>query len=186
VTVSGSNVPAIFNYEGTQLRISWYSLTPVKVKADEDLMILKLRTGTSFKDGKSMEITMEEDLLNEIADPTFKVIDGVTLKTAIAVGTSDLKGEFTGSELLLTLFPNPVTDKLTFNYSLPVDGEVTIQVYNSIGSLAGTILRQSKTRGSYTLVYDAATLPRGVYFAKILLKGKSPDMIRTVRFVVNK
>ena len=172
VAMKDSNIPVSFKLSNNQLRIGWYSLTPVNVKAGSDLLILKLKASASFTDGQSLDISLEEDLLNEIAAGNFKVIDGALLKSSKVEGSSKLTVEKTGNELALSIYPSPVTGPATLNYTLPADGHVTIQVFNSIGVIVRTLADESKTTGKHSMNVDFGSLSSGVYMAKITLPCK--------------
>jgi spore coat protein A, manganese oxidase len=185
VTIKDSNAPVSFKLNNNQLRIGWNSLTPVNVKAGSDLIILKLKASPSFIEGQSLTVSLEDDPLNEIAAGNFKVIDGVILKSSKVEGSSKLTAEKTGNELTLSIYPNPVSGPAILNYALPFDGQVKIQVFNSIGVLVRTLADESKTTGKYTMNLDFNSLTRGVYMAKITLRGNGPVQVYTARFVVN-
>ncbi len=186
VEMLGSKNPVSFRSIDNQLRIGWHSLTPLNVKAGGDMVILKLRTSVDFTDGKIFQINMESDPLNEIATGKFKVVDGATLKAETVAGSTLPVRERTGNELWINVYPNPVKGVATMNYTIPGDGEVTIELYNSIGAIIKTLVNEPKTTGKHTMDVDFSSLPRGMYMAKIKLHGSVPDQVRTVRFIVNK
>ena len=53
------------------------------------------------------------------------------------------------------------------NFSIPVEGFVTLNVYNSIGQKVATLVNETKTAGTYQVDFDAATLTSGIYFYRI-------------------
>lgn len=62
----------------------------------------------------------------------------------------------------LKLFPNPVADRLTVNFSVPVDDEVNLTVKDSAGKM---VLQEKRkvTPGDYELYYEVEQWPTGVY-----------------------
>jgi hypothetical protein len=64
-------------------------------------------------------------------------------------------------------FPNPFNPSTKINFSLPVEGFVTLDVYNSIGQKVATLVNETKTAGTYTVNFDASDLTSGIYFYKI-------------------
>ncbi len=183
VSIKGSNVPVTFNVRDNQLRIGWNSLAPVSVKAGEELITLKLRATAAFTEGESFEISMVEDPLNEIATGKFRKIDVASLKIDKVVATG---GERRGDVLSITLYPSPVSGLATVKFTLPADGKVSIQVFNTIGAVVKTLVNESKTSGNYTMEFDASSMPQGIYMAKISLRGTGPEQVHTIRFVVNR
>jgi hypothetical protein len=64
-------------------------------------------------------------------------------------------------------FPNPFNPSTKINYSLPVEGFVTLDIYNSIGQKVANLVSESKTAGTYSVNFDASDLTSGIYFYKI-------------------
>jgi hypothetical protein len=50
---------------------------------------------------------------------------------------------------------------------LPVEGFVTLDVYNSIGQKVATLVNETKTAGTYAVNFNASDLTSGIYFYKI-------------------
>ena len=86
----------------------------------------------------------------------------------------------------MTVYPNPVEASATITYTLPYDGHVTLQVYNSIGVPVATLVDEEKTSGSYTLENDFSSYPNGLYLAKIKLGHAKTEKVHTVRFIVTR
>ena len=66
----------------------------------------------------------------------------------------------------LKLFPNPAQDKLTVNFSVPVDDEVQLIFKDSTGK----VILQEKRKvelGEYELTYEIANWSSGIYFVEI-------------------
>ena len=64
-------------------------------------------------------------------------------------------------------FPNPFNPSTKINFSLPVEGFVTLDVYNSIGQKVATLVNETKTAGTYAVNFNASDLTSGIYFYKI-------------------
>ena len=64
-------------------------------------------------------------------------------------------------------FPNPFNPSTKINFSLPVEGFVTLDVYNSIGQKVTTLVNETKSAGTYAVDFDASDLTSGIYFYKI-------------------
>lgn len=70
--------------------------------------------------------------------------------------------------VLLKSYPNPFNPDATIAYTLPLDGDVTIKVYNLVGQLVRTLVSEHQTAGEHTVAFDAAELPSGVYFYRLI------------------
>ncbi|GMU86553.1 MAG: hypothetical protein AMXMBFR48_17950 [Ignavibacteriales bacterium] len=61
-------------------------------------------------------------------------------------------------------YPNPFNPSTKISYSIPVDGIVTLRVYNLIGQEVATLVENFQLKGGYTASFDASKLNSGVYF----------------------
>lgn len=64
-------------------------------------------------------------------------------------------------------YPNPFNPSTKISYSIPVEGFVTLDVYNSIGQKVASLVNETKSAGSYEVSFDAARLSSGIYFYQI-------------------
>ncbi len=64
-------------------------------------------------------------------------------------------------------YPNPFNPSTTINYQLPVDGHVTLKVYDILGREVRTLVDEAKDAGSYEVKFDAGNLASGVYFYRV-------------------
>lgn len=97
-----------------------------------------------------------------------------TLDTFGLMGTKDFVTDVeNNTETLPTAyvldqnFPNPFNPSTKINFSLPVEGFVTLDVYNSIGQKVATLVNETKSAGTYAVDFDASGLTSGIYFYKI-------------------
>jgi len=72
----------------------------------------------------------------------------------------DVPAEF----VLSQNFPNPFNPSTRLNYFVPQESFVSIKVYDFLGREVMTLVNETKSIGSYELVFDAANLPSGTYF----------------------
>lgn len=186
VYINGSSVPATFNVSGNELRIGWNSTIPVSVSAGEDLIILKLNTTSNFTIGKTIEINMVSDLLNELADRYFEVIPNALLETNVIESSALGIGEQLGGDLSLSSYPNPFKVYSTITYNIPVDGNVTLKLYNSIGQDIKTLIDNPMTIGNYTLTVDASSIAQGIYTAVLRVQSENDVKVGLIKLVINK
>ncbi|MBX7044273.1 MAG: T9SS type A sorting domain-containing protein [Ignavibacteria bacterium] len=68
-------------------------------------------------------------------------------------------------------YPNPFNPTTKINFSLPVDANVTIKVYDMTGKeMAVLINNEAKKAGYFTVDFNAAGLSSGTYFYRITAK----------------
>ncbi|MBK8383913.1 MAG: T9SS type A sorting domain-containing protein [Ignavibacteria bacterium] len=64
-------------------------------------------------------------------------------------------------------YPNPFNPSTKINYDLPVDGNVSIVLYDLTGRQVASIVNEVKTAGYYTVSFNASNLASGMYFYRI-------------------
>jgi hypothetical protein len=187
VLVNGSSVSAAWAVKGDELRIGWYASTPVNVTENGKLITLKLMTTNAFTVGQTMDIALKFDPLNELADGNFDVIQDATLLVAqVGNGVTGIINPGDAQGLLLSNYPNPFKGSTTVDYQLPVNGKVTISVYNQIGQLVKTLVDGNQNAGDYSIRMDANNLMPGIYIAKLRLTNTNVDLTGTLKLSVLK
>ncbi len=63
-----------------------------------------------------------------------------------------------------TACPNPVKSLAVIRYTLPVDGKVSLQLYDISGRWVKTLVNEYKNAGNYQLTLNTKNLSAGVYF----------------------
>lgn len=101
---------------------------------------------------------IDDGTLSNASGRVFKVILNKQPTQAV-----EIKGE---QYFGLKLFPNPAHEKLTVNFSVPVDDEVELIFKDATGK---AILQEKRKveLGEYELTYEIAQWPSGVYFVEI-------------------
>jgi hypothetical protein len=64
-------------------------------------------------------------------------------------------------------YPNPFNPKTVIGYRLPVTGNVTLKVYDVLGSEVATLVNEYKPAGRYEVNFNAESLSSGIYFYKL-------------------
>ena len=94
-----------------------------------------------------------------------KLGSGVTAVEEVAsAGTPD-------SYSLSDAYPNPFNPETTIEFSVPADGYVKVDVYNTAGQLVSRLVDKNLSAGSYKTTWDAMTqdgqASSGVYFYRM-------------------
>ncbi len=64
-------------------------------------------------------------------------------------------------------YPNPFNPTTTIKFNIPNDQHVRINVYNIIGELVTELINKDYSAGSYTVEFNAADLPSGIYIYRL-------------------
>jgi predicted CXXCH cytochrome family protein len=65
-------------------------------------------------------------------------------------------------------YPNPFNPSTTIRFDVPQRAHVKLVVYNALGQIVETLVDQELAANSYKVEFDAAALPSGIYFYRII------------------
>ena len=65
-------------------------------------------------------------------------------------------------------YPNPFNMSSVIKYSIPQSSQITLKIFNTLGEEIETLVNEEKSVGTYELTWNAAGLPSGVYFYRIV------------------
>lgn len=83
----------------------------------------------------------------------------------------------------LRVFPSPVASVATVSLTLPEPAECTVAVYSLDGRLVRTVSDGLLPAGESALVWDASSVPSGVYFVRVSGSGLNAGVrLVVVRF----
>jgi hypothetical protein len=68
-------------------------------------------------------------------------------------------------------FPNPFNPTTTINYTIPVNGIVTLKVFDVLGNEVRHLIGNEQEAGSYQVKFNAEGLSSGMYFYILNIKG---------------
>jgi hypothetical protein len=84
-------------------------------------------------------------------------------------------------------YPNPFNPSTTIRFALPMNANVTIKLYNTLGQEVSTLLNADLEAGIHETVFNASTLSSGVYFYSLKVKGvNGSDFTSTKRMILMK
>ena len=94
----------------------------------------------------------------------------------------NVKIDFPSSFNLSQNYPNPFNPSTNINYSLPVESNVNIVVYNTLGKKIKRLVSGLKSAGYHTINFNASDLSSGIYYYSItansINSGNSYRMIK--------
>ena len=79
-------------------------------------------------------------------------------------------------------YPNPFNPTTTLNFSIPVNSEVFLSVYNLQGKEVSTLISRDMHAGYHSVVWDASFYASGLYFVKMT----SGEYIKTQKLMLVK
>jgi hypothetical protein len=68
-------------------------------------------------------------------------------------------------------YPNPFNPTTTMTLTMPVSGDITVEVYNLLGQSVAILTSGYKDAGIYNLTWDASDAASGMYFMKAQADG---------------
>ncbi len=69
---------------------------------------------------------------------------------------------------LMPAFPNPFNPVTTISFRVPERASVLIQVYDMTGQHVAELVRDTREPGNYSVTWNAADQPSGIYFVKMI------------------
>lgn len=99
--------------------------------------------------------------------------------TEIIVGIESAKDILPSVYKLSQNYPNPFNAATEINYSIPVSGRVTLNIYDALGRQVETLVDEIKPAGNHSARFKASDLSSGVYFYKI----QAGDYSQTKRMI---
>jgi hypothetical protein len=99
---------------------------------------------------------------------TYSLVNGGYLMPEGAVtGVAGNKSSVPVKFLLNQNYPNPFNPSTIIEYQIPVNGMVTIKVYDAMGREIKTLVNVYKSAGSYSVSFDASKLASGIYLYQL-------------------
>ena len=108
-------------------------------------------------------IDVADENLFDISDNTFIINNGVVDVNENNSVVKEYK--------LFQNYPNPFNPSTVIEYALPVESNVTISVFNTIGQRVAVLLKGTQGAGNHSITWNAQSLSSGVYFYKIKAAG---------------
>ncbi len=86
-------------------------------------------------------------------------------------------------------YPNPFNPSTTIQFSIPVNSDVKLVVYNMLGQAVATLLNEQRSAGTHTIQWNSSNtngvkLSSGVYFYKLNAAGMNGKEFNQIRKMV--
>jgi hypothetical protein len=126
--------------------------TPPTEKFDLVAIVDQYTSSSPANDGYQLRPRSQEDFITA---------------TAIDRGRNPLALQFH----LAPCYPNPFNPQTTIRYQIARTSHVLLQVFNIRGQKVKTLFEGTQTAGSYKQVFNAGSLPSGIYFVRLKADG---------------
>ena len=111
---------------------------------------------------------------------------GVFDYTFTLVSVKNLEGKIPKEFKLHQNYPNPFNPTTSIRYELPLDGFVTLDVFDATGKKVSNLVNVKQNAGSYEILFEAANLPSGVYLYRMNYRVKSQSFVKTGKMLLIK
>ncbi|MFY9153390.1 MAG: glycoside hydrolase family 44 protein [Prolixibacteraceae bacterium] len=91
------------------------------------------------------------------------------------------KASLTRTSLDVKVYPNPATDQVQLNYSVPERILMNISLFNASGQQLNTISKTEAEAGTHTIEWNAGKLPNGIYWIRFSTENEN----QTIKFIKN-
>lgn len=78
-------------------------------------------------------------------------------------------------------YPNPFNPTTSFTYQIPVDGNVTLSIYNVLGQRVALLVNEVQSAGEYQITFNASQLASGTYLYR--LKTNDQTITRSMMLI---
>ncbi len=79
-------------------------------------------------------------------------------------------------------YPNPFNPSTSIKYSIPQSSNVTLKVFDVLGSEIITLLNKEQSAGNYEVEFDGSDLTSGIYFYRL----QAGDFVETKKMILLK
>ncbi|MHC1706218.1 MAG: PKD domain-containing protein [Bacteroidales bacterium] len=163
----------LYNYNDGQLRIAWYSLTPMKLNSGDVIFNLYGRMLSTELETSGWTL----DPYSQITNSSGEVLSGITL-TLPKFRVDNTRF------LLMQNSPNPFTDGTEISWVLPESAHVLLRIFDQAGNEIRTLVNSGFGAGIYTTEFSAKGLNPGVYTYSIEVRTKDLQWTDSKQLVI--
>ena len=107
-------------------------------------------------------------------DLQYYYIDNLYFYSDQAINSNqDFDSDFPKQLRLRQNYPNPFNPTTSIQFELPVAGNTSLKIYNSLGQLVQTLVDNQLSEGRYNYSFNARQLSSGVYFYRLQFGNQS-------------
>ncbi|HED08379.1 MAG TPA: T9SS type A sorting domain-containing protein, partial [Ignavibacteria bacterium] len=174
-----SNVDVISYAKNGKISVAWAKMPGEKSLKDGETpsIILVFKATKAFAKSTSAGLTLTNgEIVNAI---------GKNMADA-SVNMSQAEVAIPSVFALSQNYPNPFNPSTIIEYQLPVKGNVTLTIYNTLGQVVKTLINnQVVEAGSYKTRWNATNLASGIYFYSLRVEG-AKSFLKTKKMILLK
>ena len=158
-----------------------FSVEKTALKSGSVSLVLRSNKGITGKEGGLIELQFETHSQQHVTTTLHVDSAAVWDETECSKSILDIKGgqltvitgiEKIPNELPKTYslsqnYPNPFNPSTKIRFEIPVEGKVTIKIYDILGREVSTLLNENKPAGSFEVEWNAKNYASGVYIYRL-------------------
>lgn len=168
----------VYNEKDGKISLVWDDIKLNDLKANQVIFALQFKPTENFKAGVSF--TLDVDAVNSELASFDKIL------TNAGVTVSTVEGFVPAEFSLRQNYPNPFNPSTQIQYDIPVDGKVTLDIYNVLGQKVASLINELQTAGAYKVEWNASNLPSGMYIYSITVEGTGKNFKQTKKMMLTK
>ncbi|HSD63166.1 MAG TPA: T9SS type A sorting domain-containing protein [Ignavibacteriaceae bacterium] len=143
----------------------------LKTDADGNMLWSKNYGGIFYSSGRCINNTSEGSLI--ITGEYYNEVDNnydiwlLNFDPNITGVERDKQAQIPKTVNLEQNYPNPFNPATKIKYTIPLNSQVQIKVFDVLGNEIATLINEEKPAGIYELTWNAANKPSGVYFYQL-------------------
>jgi len=158
------------------IRIAWDDIKPLKLKAGENILEIKLKPKQELAN-KFMNLSIEPN--SEFADNNGNVLD-------LTLNVPSIEYLLPKEYSMEQNYPNPFNPSSKIKYEIPEQSKVLIEVFNLLGERIQVLVNEIKGPGSYEIEWKAKSMSSGVYIYRMIAKGKDKAFTKVKKMILLK
>jgi uncharacterized delta-60 repeat protein len=104
---------------------------------------------------------------------------GYSQPTALITGRIEQPAVILPASFLVFVAPNPVAVSTKISYELPMEGRVTVAIYDMLGRRITTLVEATKPAGVHNTDFNVTTVPTGMYTYQIMVRTANKTWSQT-------
>ncbi|MBV6478075.1 MAG: hypothetical protein HGGPFJEG_00822 [Ignavibacteria bacterium] len=122
----------------------------------------------------------------EAADNIFFDISNVNFTLSNTINVQNLNTGVPSDYSLSQNYPNPFNPSTNINFSLPLNSDVKLRVYDVLGNIVAILLEGKQEAGNYSYEFNASGLASGIYFYELTASSSTKSFSETRKMLVVK